>query len=98
MVFDFKKAIGVAERNARELVPQARDFALEGVILSGRTCEVTLSYYLEGESPLELAEGDNEKRGLIRLAQIMGTRRETKVFMIDKHDFTFKGFKACKEG
>ncbi|MFD2449890.1 hypothetical protein ACFSQE_16930 [Vogesella fluminis] len=51
---DFKKAISVAEENARELVPNARNFNLEGVIISGDNYEVTISYYLSGQNPLEL--------------------------------------------
>ena len=94
---DFKRAIDVAEKNARELVPGAREFTLEGAIVSGDDYEITLSYYLSGKSPLELAGGADEKSSLFKIAAIMGTRREYKVFIVDKHNFGFKGFKACKD-
>ena len=52
---------------------------------------------MAGKSPLEIASGANENSGLHKLAEIMGTKREYKVFIIDKNDFTFKGFRASKE-
>ncbi|WP_249605168.1 hypothetical protein [Chromobacterium sp. IRSSSOUMB001] len=94
---DFKKAISVAVENAKELVPDAKEFNLEGVIISGGNYEVTLSYHLTGQSPLELAGGNGEKNPIYKLATLMGTRREYKVFIVDKDNFAFKGFKAYKE-
>lgn len=95
---DFKKAIAVAEENARLLVPGAKEFTLEGAIVSGQDYEITLSYYLSGKSPLELAGGANEQSSMFKLATLMGMRREHKVFIVDKNNFTFKGFKSYKEG
>lgn len=94
---DFKRAIAVAQENAKELVPEAKQFTLEGAIISGQDYEITLSYYLTGMSPLELNEDGNEGSNLFKLARLMGTRREYKVFIVDKNNFTFKGFKAYKE-
>ena len=94
---DFKKAIGVAEENARELVPEAYDFTLEGAIISDGNYEITLSYYLRGKDPLELAEDSGGENHLAKLASLMGRRREYKIFIVDKDDFYFKGFKAYKE-
>lgn len=94
---DFKRAIAVAEENARDLVPGAKEFTLEGAVISGGDYEITLSYYLSGKSPLELAGGADEKNNIFRLATLMGMRREYKVFIVDKNNFTFKGFKAYKE-
>ncbi|HZJ98336.1 MAG TPA: hypothetical protein VFD12_10965 [Oligella sp.] len=94
---DFKQAISVAEKSAHELIPEAKKITLEGAIVSGDNFEITLSYYLAGKSPLEIASGANENSGLHKLAEIMGTKREYKVFIIDKNDFTFKGFRASKE-
>lgn len=94
---DFKRAIAVAEENARDLVPGAKEFTLEGAVISGGDYEITLSYYLSGKSPLELAGGADEKNNIFRLATLMGVRREYKVFIVDKYNFTFKGFKAYKE-
>ena len=94
---DFKRAIAVAEENARDLVPGAKEFTLEGAIISDGNYEITLSYYLNGKSPLELAGDTAEKNNMFRLATLMGTRREYKVFIVDKKNFSFKGFKAYKE-
>ncbi|SUA54079.1 Uncharacterised protein [Oligella ureolytica] len=94
---DFKQAISVAEKSARELIPEAKNFTLEGAIVSGDNFEIMLSYYLAYESPLEIACGANEISGLHKLATIMSTKRKDKVFIIDKNDFTFKGFRASKE-
>ncbi|GHD82315.1 hypothetical protein [Vogesella fluminis] len=94
---DFKKAISVAEENARELVPNARNFNLEGVIISGDNYEVTISYYLSGQNPLELKGENGDSNPLYKLATLMGTRREYKTFIVDKGNFAFKGFKSYKE-
>lgn len=94
---DFKRAIAVAEENAKELVPGAKEWTLEGAIIVRDNYEITLSYYLSGKSPLELVGGADEKNSLFRLATLMGTRKEYKVFIIDKNSFAFKGFKASKE-
>ncbi len=94
---NFKKAIAVAEENARALVPGAKEFTLEGAVISDGNYEITLSYYLNGNSPLELAMGADEKNNMLKLAKLMGARREYKVFIVNKNNFTFKGFKAYKE-
>lgn len=94
---DFKRAIAVAEENAKELVPGAKEWTLEGVIIVRDNYEITLSYYLSSKSPLELAGGADEKNSLFRLATLMGTRKEYKVFIVDKNSFAFKGFKSSKE-
>ena len=94
---NFKKAISIAQDNAIDLMPHASKFTLEGAIVSGGDYEITLSYYLTGQSPLEL-DGEGEgKNALYQLATLMGTRRECKVFLVDKNNFAFKGFKAYQE-
>ena len=95
---DFKRAVSIAESNAEKLLPLASDFTLEGVIISNGTYEVTLSYYLTGKDPLSLTKDDTHKDSMFELARIMGRRREYKVFIIDAENFSFKGFKAYKEG
>lgn len=94
---DFKRAIAVAEENAKELVPSAKELTVEGAIVVGGDYEITLSYYLNGKSPLELAGGADEKNSMFRLATLMGMRKEYKVFIVDKNNFAFKGFKTSKE-
>lgn len=92
---DFQKAISVASTNAKELLPEATSFTLEGAIVSDGDYEITLSYFLRGKDPLGLDE--NSDNSILKLAKIMGTRREYKTFIIDKNNFSFKGFKIYKE-
>ena len=94
---NFKRAIEVAEENARALLPGARELKLEGVIISGRDYEVTLSYYLTGSDPLDLSGGKKETNNMAKLAAFMSTRREYKVFIVNKETFAFKGFRAYRE-
>ncbi|AMP15504.1 hypothetical protein [Collimonas pratensis] len=94
---DFKKAIAVALDNAKELLPGAKEFTLEGAIISDNNYEITLSYYLTGDNPLELPDDNIARNNLFNLAKLMGTRREYKIFIVGKHQFEFKGFKVYKE-
>ena len=94
---DFKKAIEVAELNARALLPNAKDFKLEAAVIGGRNYEISLSYYHSGQSPLELAGEKKDANNLVKLASFMGSRREFKTFLVEEGSFDFKGFKAYKE-
>ena len=93
---NFEKAIQVAEQSARELLPGLSDLKLEGVVVSDKYYEVTLSYYFSGKNPLEISRR-NKKEGLSLIAAMMTARREYKVFLIDENTFAFRGFRACKE-
>ncbi|MYM88027.1 hypothetical protein GTP91_12665 [Rugamonas sp. FT82W] len=94
---DFKRAIAVALENAKELLPGAKEFTLEGAIIADSNYEITLSYYLTGANPLELPDENGPGSNLFKLAKIMGTRKEYKIFIVGKTHFEFKGFKAYKE-
>lgn len=100
-MIDFKKAIEIATENAKSLVPEAKNFVLEGAVLSSddRFYEVTLSYDLQGKSPLELENtaGSNTPSNLFQLASLLSRRREYKVFLVDHKDGRFKGFKNYKD-
>jgi hypothetical protein len=93
---EFRKAIQVAEQSAQELLPGLSDLKLEGVVISGKDYEVTLSYYFSGQSPLELSHR-SKKENINLIAAMMTSRRVYKVFLIDKNTFAFRGFKAYKE-
>lgn len=97
-MIDFDQAVKIAEENATKLVKNARNFVLEGALISedNQLFEVTLSYDIERpESPLldEPVLGAN----LAALAKLMGKRREYKVFMVDASNGQFRGFKNSKE-
>jgi hypothetical protein len=98
---DFKKAIKIGTENAESLVPDAKNFVLEGVLLSNdnKLYEVTLSYDLQGISPLELGNksADKTTSGLMQLASLMSRRRGYKVFLVDSASGQFKGFKNSKD-
>lgn len=95
---DFNRAVSVAEENAKKLLPGAKNFTLEGVVIVKGNYEVTLSYFLSGKDPLELTGESSSDSNMFKLARLMGTRRDYKVFIVDKDNFSFKGFKAYKEG
>lgn len=90
---DFQKAISVATVNAQALIQNASNFVLEGVLLSddNKLYEVSLSYDIEGKDPL--GGGNQGNSGLLQLAKLMRYRREYKVFLVDKNDGQFRGFK-----
>ena len=94
---DFKKAIAVALESAKDLLPQAKQFSLEEAVISGENCEITLSYYLTGADPLDLQDDSLPGNSLFKLAKIMGTRREYRVFIVGKNSLEFKGFRTHKE-
>ncbi len=100
-MISFEKAISVATENAKTLVKSAKNIELEGVVLSqdNRLYEVALSYDLQGKNPLDIDEdsGNRSASNLIRLAAIMGNRREYKVFLVDSNNGQFKGFKNYKD-
>ncbi|WP_355581497.1 hypothetical protein [Xanthomonas cannabis] len=98
---DFQDAINIAIENAKELLNQATNFAVEEALLSDddKRYEVTLSYDLKGRDPLS---GDNAKNniketGILQLARLMSYRKEYKTFLVDKRTGNFKGFKIKKQ-
>ena len=102
----FDKAIRIAEKNARALISTAKDFELEGIILSKdkKLYEVLLSYEITGEDPLTLhgpdvitAQDVTEKSTLYRFAQLMRHRRQYKTFLVTSEDGQFIGFKKFDE-
>lgn len=94
MSIDFEKAAEVARQHAKKLLPKAKDFSLEGIMLEGSKYEVTLSYLIEGEDPFN--KRSDEQPAIGALLKIMGRRREEKVFIIDSRG-EFKGFRNVKK-
>ena len=90
---DFQEAISIAKKNAKELVSNASNFVLEGVLISNdnKLYEVSLSYDIEGNDPLNVSNQGNS--GLSQLAKLMRYRREYKVFLVNTSDGKFRGFK-----
>ncbi|WP_227542874.1 hypothetical protein [Acinetobacter chinensis] len=92
---DFEQAADVAINNAKKLLPRAKDFSLEGIMLVGSNYEVSLSYLIEGEDPLDRSTQDSAP-GLGALLKIMGRRREEKVFIVSNTG-EFKGFRNIRK-
>lgn len=94
MSIDFEKAAELAIEQARKLLPKAKDFNLEGIMLENSNYEVSLSYFIEGEDPLN--KRTQEQPSIGALIKIMGRRREEKVFIFTKFG-EFKGFRNVKK-
>ncbi len=93
MHIDFETAARLAIENASKLLPNAKDFSLDGIILDNKeNYEVSLSYILQQHDSLS-NQTDNASLGA--LLKIMGSRREEKIFIISK-DGQFKGFRNIK--
>lgn len=99
-MIEFDEAIRIAQENAEKLVKGAKNLVLEGVLISAddKLYEITISYDLDGPDSLKIQnESNGEMQNIIALASIMRKRREYKVFLVDKRDGQFRGFKNYKE-
>ncbi|MDC4563712.1 hypothetical protein NQ786_18500 [Acinetobacter baumannii] len=84
----YKQATDLAKQNLVDLVENVKEITVEGIELTDKY-EVTLSYIVDNNS-----NGDSS--GLSSIAQIMGRRREKKLFNISD-DGKFLGFKDAKK-
>lgn len=84
----FKQATEIAKKNLTDLVENVKNITVEGVEHTNKY-EVTLSYTIDSNS-------GRDNSGLSSLAQIMGQRREKKLFNISE-DGKFLGFKDAKK-
>ncbi|HHT4259219.1 TPA: hypothetical protein ACTYZB_004886 [Klebsiella variicola] len=87
-VNDIMEASGVAVECLKQLSNKAKDVTVEEAVFSENgNIEVTLSY-LEGNVLPQNASGSAQ------ILALLGERRKWRVFIIDKTNKTFKGFKA----
>ncbi len=93
MGIGFNEAIEIAKENAKDLLPNARSFELEGVIKENNNFEVTLSF-INTDIENKLARESDTGIGFVLAA--LAKRREEKVFIIDPYDGNFKGFRNPK--
>lgn len=95
-----QKAIEIATDNAQQLIPKARNFNLESVLISDddRSIEVALSYELHGSNGLDILQTNQNttNSNMSSLANLLGIRREFKVFLVNAVDGVFRGFKKYK--
>lgn len=98
----FIDAINIASKHVENLIKNAKNIELEGVMLSNDDSlyEVILSYDLINNNSSNLSNKDNNNRpfGVAELAKLMGQQRECKVFFIDSVKGQFRGFKNYQEG
>lgn len=100
-MIEFQEAIAIASDNAKNLIRNARNLEVEGVVLSDndKLYEVTLSFDMHGADPLDIEDGSKRKdrNDFQRLVTILSHRREYKTFLVDAGSGKFKGFKIYKE-
>ena len=92
MFISFEEAIEIAKTYAQNLLPNARNFELEGVILENDNYEVNLSF-INTDVEQKLARESDNGIGFVMAA--LARRREEKVFIVNKSG-KFKGFKNPK--
>jgi len=97
-MIDFEQAIKIAQDNVEKLVKGARNFVLEGALISSdnKLYEIAISYDLGSVGGLELPK-KKDSTNLATLASLLGKRREYKVFLVDSQTGQFRGFKKYKE-
>lgn len=97
---DFNKAIEVAFKNASELLPDAKDFTLEEILISenGKNYEVTLSYVLPG---IRFGMSDTEVRSQLDInplmRRMMGEKKSYRTFLVDTKTLLFRGFRMVRD-
>ncbi|WP_336014892.1 hypothetical protein [Acinetobacter pittii] len=93
MEVDFNKAIEIAKENAKELLPEASNFNLEGIIINkDDDYEVTLSYIVDYSEKLKDRANEGSV-GLIMAA--LARKKEEKIFIVHKYG-KFLGFRNIK--
>jgi len=95
-MIDFDRAISVARESIHKLVPDANNIKLEEALISDneKLFEITYSYDIETMNIKNLDNLNNFKSNHFKnLANIMGTRRQYKVFLIDAQSGKFRGFR-----
>ncbi|MCJ8314892.1 MAG: hypothetical protein HRU38_22270 [Saccharospirillaceae bacterium] len=96
----FETAIEVANSNIKKLIPNSCNVSIEGILISDdkKLYEVSLSYDIKGNDPLEVKEGQDLKlgQGIAQLVKVMSYRRNYKTFLIDYKTSEFRGFRNDK--
>ncbi|MDH1507913.1 hypothetical protein [Aeromonas caviae] len=97
-MIDFHEAIKIAMNNVTTLIPKATDINLEGAMISAddRLYEINLSYEIPDNS-FESISDEINNNPLYAMTRLMRKRREQKVFLVNKLDGKFRGFKNFKE-
>ncbi|PJG66777.1 hypothetical protein [Acinetobacter seifertii] len=93
MSVGFTQAIDIAKENAKELLPKASSFDLEGIVLNNdNDYEVTLSYIIDYSDKLK---EKNQDGGIGIIMAALARKREEKIFIVTQSGI-FKGFRNIK--
>ncbi|MCS3429878.1 hypothetical protein [Klebsiella sp. BIGb0407] len=92
---NFDDAISTAYTNAEKLLPEAKNFTLEEVLLSDdqKLFEVTLSYTIPGLSSASNIPNLNINPLMRRLVD----RKSYRVFLVDANTGVFRGFRMLNK-
>lgn len=91
----YDKAIKIAKENARHLLGDIDDLTLEGVTTNRTYYKVSLSYYRDSNNnSFDRKETKNRthNRNFENIISLLGRRRETKIFLVNKKTLEFSGF------
>ena len=97
---EFDEAIKVAFKNAQELLPEAKGFTLEEILISenGKNYEVTLSYITPN---IHLGINDRQMDSQLKInplmRRLMGETKSYRTFLVDKKTLMFRGFRMIRD-
>ena len=93
-MIDFDTAIQSALANVQKMVPGAKNLKLEEAMISedGKLFEITYSFEVSSLNSPSTQLGMRDAH-LKSLAAILGTRKQSKVFLIDAETGKFRGFR-----
>jgi len=88
---NFDDAVSIAYKNAEKLLPAAKNFTLEEVLISDdrKFFEVTLSYTIPGFS----SSPEIQNMDMSPLMRRLADRKAYRIFLIDVDTGIFKGFR-----
>lgn len=97
-MIDFEQAVSIALSSVATLVRSAKNAVVEAAVISADETlyEVTLSYDLDRSNDVSEHVGDSGSSNLKLLAELMGKRREYRIFLIDASLGKLRGFKMAR--
>lgn len=92
----FNEAIKVAIQGARQLLPEAKNFTLEQILISedGKNYEVTLSYIIPRAKDKEM---NSQLKINPLFKRIMAEQKLYRVFLVNAETLRFRGFRMIRD-
>lgn len=97
---DFNLAIQVAMKNAKELLPEAKDFTLEEILISEdrKNYEVTLSYITpSAHLGINAKEMSSQLKINPLMRRLMREQKSYRTFLVDSKTLVFRGFRMVRD-